>query len=96
VCGNDGVDIEICTAAGVTGTHGDENTCGTTKNYDDNGTCGCTYSCEDQQPTSGPPEGNESEGNDPKENGLVFSLIIIAIIATIGILFSYKEIYKGK
>jgi parallel beta-helix repeat protein len=45
VCGNDGVDIEICADIGITGTTGDENTCSTTKNYDDDGTCGCTYSC---------------------------------------------------
>ena len=45
ICGNEGVDIDVC--AGVTGNHGDENTCNTTLNYGDTGTAGsgCTYSC---------------------------------------------------
>ena len=43
ICGNEGVDIEVC--AEVTGNTGDENTCNTTYNYNDDGTTGCTYSC---------------------------------------------------
>ena len=44
ICGNEGVDIEIC--AGVTGNTGSENTCDVTLNYDDTTAgSGCTYSC---------------------------------------------------
>lgn len=42
VCDN-GVDISVTN--GVTGNHGDENTCDTTKNYNDTGTTGCIYEC---------------------------------------------------
>jgi PGF-pre-PGF domain-containing protein len=42
VCDN-GVDMGV--TSGVTGNHGDENTCDTTNHYDDDGTTGCTYSC---------------------------------------------------
>jgi len=43
VCGNDYLDMRVVT--GVTGNHGDENTCNTTYNYNDDGTTCCTYSC---------------------------------------------------
>jgi archaellum component FlaG (FlaF/FlaG flagellin family) len=43
VCGNEGVDIEVCPTC--EGNSGEENTCDTTFNYDDEGTTGCTYMC---------------------------------------------------
>jgi len=44
ICGNEGVDIEVC--AGVTGNTGSENTCDVTLNYEDTTAgSGCTYSC---------------------------------------------------
>ena len=43
VCGNEGVDIEVCPTC--EGNSGEENTCDTTFNYDDEGTTGCTYRC---------------------------------------------------
>jgi hypothetical protein len=43
VCGNEGVDIEVCPAC--EGNTGDDNTCDTTFSYDDEGTTGCTCSC---------------------------------------------------
>ncbi|HJH25498.1 MAG TPA: hypothetical protein C5S37_01720 [Methanophagales archaeon] len=43
VCGNEGVDIEVCPACEE--NTGGENTCNTTYNYDDAGATGCTYSC---------------------------------------------------
>jgi len=44
ICGNEGVDIEVC--AGVTGNTGSENTCDATLNYGDTTAgSGCTYSC---------------------------------------------------
>jgi archaellum component FlaG (FlaF/FlaG flagellin family) len=46
VCGNEGVDIEVCPAC--EGNSGEENTCDTTFNYDDEGTTGCTYRCSAQ------------------------------------------------
>ncbi len=57
VCDN-GVDISV--TSGVTGNHGDENTCDTTNYYDNDGTTGCTYSC--------PPSSEvESGGTDESE-----------------------------
>jgi len=44
VCGNEGVDIEVCPTC--EGNNGEENTCDTTLNYNDDGICGCTYRCE--------------------------------------------------
>ena len=44
VCGNEGVDIEVCPTC--EGNSGEENTCDTTFNYDDEGTCGCRFSCD--------------------------------------------------
>ena len=44
ICGNEGVDIEVC--VGATGNTGSENTCDATLNYDDaTAGSGCTYSC---------------------------------------------------
>jgi archaellum component FlaG (FlaF/FlaG flagellin family) len=43
VCGNEGVDIEVCPTC--EGNSGEENTCDTTFNYDDEETTGCTYRC---------------------------------------------------
>ena len=43
VCGNEGVDIEVCLEC--EGNSGEENTCDTTLNYNDDGICGCTYDC---------------------------------------------------
>jgi parallel beta-helix repeat protein len=44
ICGNEGVDIEVC--VGATGNTGSENTCDVTLNYDDTTAgSGCMYSC---------------------------------------------------
>jgi hypothetical protein len=46
VCGNAGVDIELCPEC--TGNTGDENTCDSVINYNDEGTAGCTYACNEE------------------------------------------------
>jgi len=46
VCGNEGVDIEVCQEC--TGNTGDENSCDLTINYAEDGTNGCTYPCEEE------------------------------------------------
>jgi len=46
VCGNEGVDIEVCPEC--TGNTGDENTCDSTINYNDEGATGCTYACPEE------------------------------------------------
>ncbi|HJH26984.1 MAG TPA: hypothetical protein C5S37_09510, partial [Methanophagales archaeon] len=62
VCGNEGVDIEVCPAC--EGNTGDDNTCDTTFNYDDEGTTGCTYSCD----TAPPPAPVISSTTHPDED----------------------------
>ncbi len=71
VCDN-GVDISV--TSGVTGNHGDENTCDTTNYYDDDGTTGCTYSC--------PPSSEvESGGTDESEEERIEESKEISFIA---------------
>jgi archaellum component FlaG (FlaF/FlaG flagellin family) len=58
VCGNEGVDIEVCPTC--EGNSGEENTCDTTFNYDDEGTTGCTYRCEGDSGEVG----DDTDGDD--------------------------------
>jgi archaellum component FlaG (FlaF/FlaG flagellin family) len=58
VCGNEGVDIEVCPMC--EGNSGEENTCDTTLNYNDDRICGCTHRCEGDSGEVG----DDTDGDD--------------------------------
>ena len=83
VCGNDYLDIYV--VLGITGNHGDENTCDTSEGYDDEGTAGCTFSCEGEEP----PVFDTSKGTYPSISGTHKGKIITDKDITVNRMYTY-------